>query len=249
MEGCAVADAGGYGDDGAGDESGDDGGQGPFHAGDADDDMGVSEGGEVSGESVEAGDADVSDTDGGLGHGLAGELSLVGDGVVRGAGGDDGDDRQGGVGIGRRAQNDAGAWRGEIDVGEVLGQGMLEGSEVIGIAAGEQDVGMPGEESLGDGEDLGGCFAFREDDLGCSAAGGAVVVERGVGPGEGLERGELGLGLVGGDDAGGELLEDVTHGPGVSGRGDGGARRDAGVMRLGVVGIRAWGAFRFGVGR
>ena len=101
VEAGTVADRGGDGDDGDADQAADDGGEGAFHAGTDDDGVGVGElvaDGEEAMKAgyayvVEAGDFGVEE--------LGGDGGFFGDGLVAGAGAEDGDVAVGlgGVGI------------------------------------------------------------------------------------------------------------------------------------------------------
>src|SRR5215204_4763599 len=82
----AVADGGGDGEDGAGDQAADNAGECAFHAGDGDDGAAVLESGDVGEEAVKAGNADVGDGNGWDGHGAEGDECFGGDGGVTRAG-------------------------------------------------------------------------------------------------------------------------------------------------------------------
>ena len=91
VEAGAVADRGGDGDDGDADEAADDGGKSAFHAGADDDDVGVGELLADREKAMDAGYADVVEAgDFGVEE-FGGDGGLFGDGLVAGAGGEDGD--------------------------------------------------------------------------------------------------------------------------------------------------------------
>ena len=89
-EGCAVADAGGHGDDGRGDEAADDAGQRAFHAGADDGDFAALQAFVMREQAMEAGDADVEEALDGRAEKFCGDGGLFGDGKIAGAGAEDG---------------------------------------------------------------------------------------------------------------------------------------------------------------
>ena len=167
----AVTDAGGNGDDGLADEAGDGAGEGAFHAGGDDDRIGGLEAIPYGKETVDARDANVADAIDGAAEGFEGDGSLLGDGDVRGAGADDGDD------AGQR-------WQGPADDGDAAGDGIEsgigelgdEGLEVLRDGACAEDDAIGLEQGAGDGEDLPGELAGAEDDLREAAPGAALGV-------------------------------------------------------------------------
>ena len=116
---------------------------------------------------VEAGDFGVEE--------LGGDGGLFGDGLVAGAGGEDGD-VAGGFGGGGLFEGDgAGLWM--VDGCGVLGEDACGGG---GVGAGGEDVDAGGGHA---GEDFGGLlrgFVLGVDDLGEAGAEGAVVIDAGV---------------------------------------------------------------------
>src|SRR5579863_4617073 len=106
MEICAIADAGGNGDDGLGNEAGDDAGQRAFHAGNDDDDICALDNFEFAENTVQAGDADVTDALDTVAHDFGGHGGFLGDGQIAGAGADNGN-RAGTFARGRFFDGDA----------------------------------------------------------------------------------------------------------------------------------------------
>lgn len=87
----AVADAGGNGDDGAGNETCHDAGQGAFHTRNDDQDVSGEKLINVRKEPVQASDADVVNPQDGVSHEIGGDSGFFSDGQVAGAGANDGD--------------------------------------------------------------------------------------------------------------------------------------------------------------
>ena len=136
----SVADRGGHGDDGNGDEAADDRGQGAFHAG-ADDDArwrrraGIAHGQEA----MEAGDADIVEAGDLCAEEFRGDGGLFGHGEVAGAGAEDGDVTRG-FGRGRLPESE-GAGLGVVRDGGKLCE---DGPGGLGGAARGEDVGAGG---------------------------------------------------------------------------------------------------------
>ena len=157
----AVADTGGNGDDGFVHEAGNHAGQGTFHSGNDDEDVGPAQDGELAQNSLQAGDADVVDFLNAISHEVGGEGGFFGDGNVAGAGAGD-DDSSGLFGERLACQGEAARLRVML----AFWKGFLESRGGFGLYSGNEH-GLPGlAQCFCDAYDLLGSFAGAENDFG-----------------------------------------------------------------------------------
>ena len=172
-EGRAVADAGGHGDDGRGDESADDAGQCAFHAGADDGHFAALQRFVMGEQAMQAGDADIEEALDGRAEEFGSDGGFFGDREIAGAGAENGH------GTGwrwlRGGLTQSGGSRGGVELrgGHADGDGLPRrladaGGEYIGAGSG------------GAGEDFGNMlrrFAFGVDDLGDAEAQAAMMID------------------------------------------------------------------------
>lgn len=173
MEGCAVTDGGGDGDDGDGDHPADDAGECTLHPSAGDDDIGFMQQWALSEQAMNASDADVGDASHGGAEKLGGNGGLIGNGEVTAAGADDGNFAFRAEGA--LAEGDAGWEYMVLSSGAKLLDGLVGGLTRFG----GEDIDPAGGEAREDGGDLLGRFAESEDDLWHTGAQSAMVVNLG----------------------------------------------------------------------
>ncbi len=156
----AVADAGGNGDDGASDESGDGAGEGALHSGDDDKDGALFEVFADGEQAMDAGDADIGDPFDGVPEEFERDGGFIGDGEIGGACADDADDAAA-FWEGLSFDGDASCGGVPDGVGDPFAEDGVMG---FGDTAGENDA-VFFHDDRGDVADLFGCFAGSENDL------------------------------------------------------------------------------------
>ena len=169
---CAVSDAGGDGDDGATDESGDGAGEGSFHAGDDDENGAALEFFAYSEEAMDSGDADVGDAEDGVAKEVEGDGCFIRDGEVGGAGAHDADEAATFL-EGLSFNGDAA--RGGVPFG--VGNAFSDGFEVPFGDTAREDEAVFFDDDGGDVADLFGGFSRAENDFGETATAFTVCID------------------------------------------------------------------------
>lgn len=195
-EGGSVADRGGDGDDGNGDEAADDAGQSAFHSGTDDDGVGSGEDVALGEQAMDAGDADVVEARDLCAKEFGGDGCFFGGREIAGPGTEDGDVAVR-VGWGRLAEGEGAGVLVILRCGSGGEDGCCGGL----VGAGGEDVDAGGGHA---GEDLGGVLgrlACGVDDFGQAVAEGAMVIDLGVVEVFEGEVGEASGGLLGREGA------------------------------------------------
>jgi hypothetical protein len=202
----AVADTGGDGDDGAGDEAADNTGQGALHASDGDNDVGRLEDRQMGQQAVEACHTDIVVAGDGVAHDLGGQGSLFSNRQVAGACGQDYNARFPGPVV--AFEPDHPRFGVEVKVGDERA-GRLE---VDAGGAGGEEAGRALGEASDDGSGLVGGLAGAVDNLREALAQPAMGVERGE-VADDLEgqAAQVGDGFVNGSSAAGDVGEQGTE--------------------------------------
>ena len=174
MEACAVAYAGGDGDDGGRDHAAYDTGECSFHSGDDDDDAHLLEAFAGGEEAMDAGDADVVIGFDALIHDFEGFACFLGDGQVAGSGADQAYGCGGELGLFLPQGNTSG---GLVEPG--LGEVGFDGEVFFFIGASGEDIAAVLSEAFEDFDRLVGGFSGAEDDFGEATAQGSVMIDFG----------------------------------------------------------------------
>jgi hypothetical protein len=212
FERCAVAHAGGHGDDWNADQSSHDAGQSAFHAGANDDDTGSRQRFAIGKQAMNAGDSDVVEVFDFIAHDFGGYDGFFRDGDVTGSGGDHGDDSLA-IFLRIALQNDS---AGEVAIFDGANF-FLYGGKLFFAGARGQDVATVLGETGKNSCHLRRRLAFSEDDLGHAIAQGAVVIDFGETEIFKRQMAQAGDGIVGREFAVADLLEKLADGFGVHG--------------------------------